>query len=351
MSKKEDSFIKLIEKATDIVTKEDNNSTSKLSKIIEKETSFELEEAKKIVESISSTIDLIDKNFKDLQNAKQNGKSRTQWLKDKLDETINEYDVKNTEEFISEIKHSLENSNSGVAINVFGKDIDISKPLISTKYDDLNKIAIVNDFQNELKNNTLLGAIVFENGKITIDKKHKEIKAVKDYFNANLDSSYDKSFKKAISTATIIAKEKNILSEKFQNKTTEEISMIVDKGVTAAKIAYKVGNGELSPLDAVEYTIDRNVAILNSAITTTCTRVGGAIGSKVGAAIGSVFGPAGTVAGAAIGTVVGKVGGYIVGELIGKGVKKVASAVKSVVKSTWDGIKSVASALNPFNWF
>lgn len=342
-------FIDIIDETTSKVSEKD--TIEKLTEVVEQETNLDLKEAKKTVDTISETIEVIADNFEDLQKAKAEGKSRAQWLKGKLDDTIETHKIENTEEFITEIKDSLKDSNASIGVEVFGKKIDISEPLKTPKYNDLNKTAIVNDFQNEIKNNTLLGAVVFEKGKITIDDKHKEIKAVKDYFEAKLDSPQDKTFKKAISTATVIAQEKNILPKKLSSKSPEEISMIVDKGVTAAKIAYKVGNGELSPIDAVEYTIDRNVAILNSAIVRTTTRVGGVVGGRVGAVIGSIFGPAGTVVGAAIGTVVGKVAGYVVGKVIGEGVKKVATAVKNVAKSAWEGVKSVASALNPFNWF
>ena len=346
---KENDYIKNIEQATKNISS--GNGIGGLAETLEKETSIDLLEAKQTVDNISETIDVIADNFQDLQSAKENGKSRTEWLKGKLDETINQFRIENTEEFISEVKGSLKDSNAKIGIEVFGKGIDISKPLTSSKYHDLNKTAIVNDFQEEIKNHTLLGAVIFENGKLKIDDKHKEIKAVKEYFESKLDSPQDKMFKKAISTATVIGQKKGLLPKQMTDNTPSEIAIIVDKGVTSAKVAYKLGNGELSPLDAVEYTIDRNVAVLNAAITTTCTRTGGVWGGKIGASIGSIFGPAGTVAGTLIGTVVGKVGGYIVGKVIGEGAKKVASAVKSVAKRAWEGVKSVASKLNPLNWF
>ena len=335
-------FIDIIDTTTSKIS--NKNVLDELAGLIDKETNINLNEAKQTVKTISNTIDLVANNFEDLQKAKAGGKTRTEWFKEKLNETIEQNKIENTEEFITEIKDSLKNSNDKIGVEVFHKEIDISKPLISAKYDDLNKIAIVNDFQNEIKNNTLLGAIIFEKGKITIDEKHKEIQAVKDYFEAKLDSPQDKTFKKAISTATIIAQEKNILPKQLTKKTPEEISMIVDKGVTATKVAYKLGNGELSPIDAVEYTIDRNVAILNSAIVTTTTKVGGKIGGTVGGTIGSIFGPTGTIVGTKIGTVVGKVAGHTVGKIITEGVKKVATAIKTVAKSTWEGVKSVASS-------
>lgn len=345
-NKKENGFIEFIEKTTSTINLGKLESQKEdLSKILENNTEYDEIQSEQIVDNISKTIELIQDNFEDLQKAKGEGKSRTEWFKGKIDQTIETYKIDDPKELISEIKEGLSESNTKIGIEVFGNEIDISEPLLNPEYEDLNKTAIVNDFQEEIKNNTLLGAIVFEKGCIKIDDTHKEIQAVKDYFNAKLDSPTDKAFKKAVSTATVIAQEKDLLPKQLKDKSPDEIAMIVDKGVTAAKVAYKLGNGELSPLDAVEYTIDRNVAVLNSAITKTCTRVGGAVGGKVGAAIGSIFGPAGTVAGAAIGTVVGKVGGYIVGKVIGEGVKKVASAAKSVCSAAWEGAKSVASSV------
>lgn len=341
---KENGFIEFIDKTTSTINFDKSTQNEHLSKILENNTKYDESTSKDIVNDISSTIDLIQDNFEDLHKAKDEGKSRTEWFKSKIDQTIKAYKIDDSNDLISRIKEGLSESNTKIGIEVFGNEIDISKPLLNPDYNDLNKTTIVNDFQEEIKNNTLLGAIVFEKEIIKIDNTHKEIQAVKDYFNAKLDSPSDKAFKKGVSTATVIAQEKDFLPKQLKDKSPDEIAMIVDKGVTAAKVAYKLGNGELSPLDAVEYTIDRNVAVLNSAITRTCTRVGGAVGGKVGAAIGSIFGPAGTVAGAAIGTLVGKVGGYVVGKVIGEGVKKVASAVKSACSTAWEGVKSVMSS-------
>lgn len=343
---KEDSFINIIDKTTDV-------SLEALSQVLEKKTDLDNSESQKIVDTISSTIEVIAENFDDLQQSKAQGTSRTEWLKEKLDDTIHKHHIAHTEEFIGEIKDSLKESNIQIGREVFGTEIDISKPLKSEQYKDLNKTAIVNDFQEEIKTNTLLGAVIFEQGKISVDETHKEIKAVKEYFFTKLDAPQDKQFKKAISTATVIAQKNQLLPKQLSDKTPAEISIIVDKGVTAAKVAYKVAQGDLSPIDAVEYTIDRNVAILNTIITETTTRIGGEVGTKVGATLGSVFGPVGTIIGAKIGRQVGKVGGYAVGQMIEKGVKTVASAVKSVASSAWSGVKSVCSSVGSWvsSWF
>lgn len=340
---KENKFIGFIEETTNAISASGGQLNNELSKLLNNNTEYNEKQAKEIIEDISNTIDLVQNNYEELKKEKEEGKSRTEWLKEKIDNTIETYKIENKEELIAEIKKGLSDSNTKICTDIFGKEIDISEPLLNPEYDDLNKTAIISDFQEEIKNNTLLGAIVFENGSVGIDQTHKEIQAVKDYFNAQLDSPNDKAFKKAVSTATIIAQEKDLLPKQLKEKSADEIAILVDKGVTAAKVAYKLGKGEISPIDTIEYTIDRNVAILNSVITKFCTKTGGKIGEKVGSAIGSIFGSVGTFVGAKIGKVVGKVGGFFVGKVIGKGVKIVANAAKSVCSRAWNGVKSVAS--------
>ena len=334
----------------DIVGKSINNLSTdnlkeNLAKTIEDNTNLDSQKSKQLVDDIVNTIELVDKNYKELKEYKEDGKTRTQWLQKKLDVITKDLSSDAKNQFVKDIKVNLDMSNNDMLTEVFDENIDLSKTLANPKYEDLNKKVIIDDFNRQLKDNTVLGAIINEDGKFEIDTKHKEIKAVKEYFEAKLDSDYDKQFKTAVSVATEIAKHKDLLPPSLKDNTPEEISMIVDKGVTSAKVAYKLANGELNAMDAVEYTIDRNTAILNSAIVTATTKYGGVAGGKVGGFIGSIFGPAGTIAGTAIGTVVGKFAGNFVGGLINKGVKKIASVAKSVASSVVSGVKSVVSSV------
>ncbi len=322
-----------------------DNLKERLAKTIEENTNLDFQKSQQLVNNISDTIELVDKNYKDLQIAKEDGKTRTQWLQDKVDVAVKDLSDDAKNQFVQEIKANLDSSNNDMLTEVFDESVDISKKLPNDKYENLNKKVIIDDFSRQLKDNTVLGAIINEDGKFEIDTKHKEIKAVKEYFEAKLDSDYDKQFKTAVSVATEIAKNKDLLPPSLKDKAPEEISMIVDKGVTSAKVAYKLANGELNAMDAVEYTIDRNTAILNSAIVTATTKYGGVAGGKVGGFIGSIFGSAGTIAGTAIGTVVGKFAGAKVGEFINTGVKKIASVAKSVASSVVSGVKSVAKSV------
>lgn len=224
---------------------------------------------------------------------------------------------------------------------------------IEQKYDmanEFNRKTIINEIGNDIKENTILGALSFEKGfKINIDKDHKEIKALNDYFKSGMDSDTDKNIKKVVATATIIAKEKKMLRGKFwDNKTPSDITNIVDNAMTKAKLAYKVGTGEFEPIDAFEYMVDRTVSKVSTIIHQKAVSVASTAGATIGAAIGNVLGPVGSAAGAVIGTVVGGLAGKTVGGYIAKGVKAVGKVVKAVAKTVYEGAKKIAKGIFHF---
>ena len=148
---KENGFIEFIEKTTSTINLDKVTQNENLSKILENNTEYDESTAKDIVDNISTTIDLIQDNFEDLQKAKDEGKSRTEWFKGKIDQTIETYKIDAPKELISEIKEGLSESNTQIGIEIFGNEIDIFEPLLNPEYNDLNKTAIVNDFQEEIK--------------------------------------------------------------------------------------------------------------------------------------------------------------------------------------------------------
>jgi len=337
-----DNFIDILNDTTRDI------SDSKLSQTLKDEVGIDIEESKEIVERISTTIDLIDENYQDLQRAKESGKSRGEWLRTKLNENIKTYTDSKKEEFAKELRDSLEVANREIGIDIFDIDMELSKPLASYKYDELNQKAIIGEFQKQIQDNTMLGSIINGDKKFEVNTT-KDIEAVKIYFEKELNSDYDRDFKKAVSVATEIAKQKNLLPKQIIDKTPEEIAMIVDRSLTSTKVAYKLSKGELNPIDALEVIIDRNTAILNSAIIKTTTKYGELWGGKLGTTIGSVFGVGGAVLGAKVGKTVGKLAGHKVGEAISRGVKKVATVAKSLASKALEGVKSIASSLN-LNW-
>lgn len=194
-----------------------------------------------------------------------------------------------------------------------------------------------------------MDALVFNGKKITFEnEKIKDIKALKDYYNAELDSEIDKKFIKTIATATVINQKQGKLGKQYDKKSPEEISIIVEKGVNNSKVRYKTGNGDMGQVDAVSYIVDKNTARIKTAIDVFSTNTGAAAGSKVGSVIGSIFGPAGAALGGALGGVVGGIGGKAIGKVINKGVDMVASEVKSAVRAVSGAVSSFCSSVASF---
>jgi hypothetical protein len=172
-------------------------------------------------------------------------------------------------------------------------------------------------------------------------REYKEIPAVKDMLEAELDSLQDEDLKKVIAAGTILLQRRS--GKKIY--TPEEITQIADSGVSAVKTVYKVGTGELDPTKATDILVDAAAAQTATVVKRTCETVGESLGTKVGIVIGKVFGPAGATIGAKIGGIVGKLGGRLVGEVIVPAVKTVAKVAKTVVKTAWEGVKTVAGAV------
>lgn len=306
-------------------------SLQNLSNALVIQADIDSEEAKKTVEAISYIIDLVDKNHKEIIAYKEKGGTAQSWLNERLDELDSKFPDKNVS--LDDVKDELKNvakDSLKILVGEDNKDID----------ELIKRISKADNIQYPIGLNTLDHLLALSK---TDDAtlKVEENPVIKKYFEDKLDSERDLNFKKATSIAVYIAGKKGVLPQ-AADKTADEIALITDKSLTETKVAYKVANKELNPLDAAEYLVDRSVSVINSAIVVKTTLAGGMIGSSIGGFIGSVFGPTGSALGVKIGGTLGKMAGYKVGELISEGVKRVGDAVKSMASKIWDGAKSIS---------
>lgn len=303
-------------------------------------------EVKEVTREIIEAIDYLDSNYNSLSQFKSQGGSRDSWLKNKIESVIVKIPDGEQGSIIKNIKDALVNANN----DIFEKLYKAKMPAESTdllksfSFKDLNATAIVQNLKKDIQNNTVLGAIVMEEGfKLKIDENHEEVKVVEDYLRSKIDDPEDSSFKKVLTSAAIISREKGF--KPLRNISNANIAAIVDNGVTKVKLAYKLANGEISPVDVVEYALDRTTSTIGSIVTNTCQKIGANIGATVGGAIGSVFGPTGTAVGTFIGRAIGHLAGTAARTLIVEGVKKIATAAKNFVKGAWEEIKSIGTSI------
>ncbi len=299
-----------------------------------------------VAADIFTTIDLADAEFRALRAAKGQGKSAIVWLRDKIGKAIEALPDTEQNDVIRESKNALKRANSELFELLYDAEMpaELSAPLKSFDFKDLNATAITQNLKKDIENNTFLGAITVGEGfSLQVDTSHKEIKAVKDYFLSQLDAPEDREIKKVVTAAAEIAKQQGL--KPLAGVSTTEVALIVDRGLTTAKLAYKLGSGDMSATDVSDYMIDRTASGVTVAITRTCQKISSGVGAAVGAAIGTIFGPTGAAAGTIIGRTAGYIAGTAVGTVIGRGVTAVATYTKKMVKSAWEGIKSVGNTI------
>lgn len=309
-------------------------------------------EIKDTLNKISSTLEAISTAYHDIQHYKEKGLTTSIWLRDQLEQSVQHLAQDQQNEVIEAVKTALNNGNNQLLkqLSDGASTVDLVAALVSNEFSDLNKTACANNLQEEIQLNTLLNAIAVENI-ITADDIKEDCKAAIAYFVAPLDSETDNDFKKVVVAGVEIAKQKNLLPESLSDTSTEQITAIVDNGVTATKVAYKIAQGDIDPLDALDYLVDKTAARVKTVVTTACQTAGGSIGASVGALLGGLFNPAAAAIGAKVGRVVGAAAGKKVAEVVNKGVGFVASAAKSVARTVCEGAKSFCRGVaSLFGW-
>jgi hypothetical protein len=294
-------------------------------------------EAKTVIEDVFKTVDDINAGYKEIQDYKSRGLSSAIWLRDKIDRAVNHLPQSEQDAVIDATKKAMNNGNCEL-LKLSKKLTDEEQPtqlvpvLDSNSFRELNKTAIVQNFKEEITLNTMLGNINSKGLTLEINSNYKEIKAVKDYFEGQLDSNADIIFKKVVATGVEIARRKDFLSKSVAKKSTTEITVMVDRAVTTEKIDYQVGRGLIDTNTAIDYLTDRNTSIVGVAIIETCQQVGANVGEAIGRTIGSLIGPISSEFGAFVGRTVGYAGGRAVGQFINRGIEKIANTANTFVE-------------------
>ena len=304
------------------------------------------------VTQISDAIDCIDEAYQSIQIYKQKGVSLDIWLCDSLQNTIEKLPQAEQNQVADVVRAAMNNSNYTLlnSLSDGAASTNQSTDVITKGFSDLNKNVFGSEVREDIKVNTLLNSIALERIQVQSEKDNT---AAVTYFASDLGDITDSNFKKVVVTAVEIAKKKQLLPNAMNNVSTIEMATIVDQGLTNIKVAHKVETGELEPIAAIEYLIDRTAARVKTVIETTCLTAGGKIGTAIGSTIGSIFGPVGTALGSQIGGVVGTAAGQKVANAINKGVEKMASVAKSVVQSASKAASSVFSSAKSWvsSWF
>ena len=344
----------IVDKAVTPETITGGDTNNALTEVLSREAGIDSEKARQVVQEISDTINALDENYRDLQAHKAKGGSTEDWLTKKIDEAGG---TKDKTEQVRQILTGLEAANREQAEELH-RDGELEQPLVFEDKQDLgdyislNKKRYAKAITDAVANNTLLNAIELKRGKLRVTKAGKENPLLKQFFEAPLEGAEDSPTKKAVSIALTIAREKQLLPQTMSDSTNEEIAVIVDQGLSRAKTMYKVGTGELSPVKAIHYVIDRTTSVVGYIAKGICTIagtvLGRGLGSTVGQAIEKTFNTKGFSKGAEyVGGVVGSKAGETFGgfvqkgcEVIGNAAKKVVTGVAKGIETGWNAVKS-----------
>lgn len=327
------TFIDIVDSCSGIVNSDPKNTNETLVNVMMQNTGCSRDEAQKSINEVIRTVDRIENVYNDLRESISKGSTMEEWLLAKI--------------------QGLDTSKTGLSMNEIlvdvGKALDVPSVSADASLSDsdvgsIRERVIIQDIVDTMQNVNPLEPKAMERVE-TFDFK-KEIVALRDYFDTPLNNDKDAQYVKAVSSAAVIAKEKGMLPEQFDNVTNSQLTMIVDQGMSTAKAVYQLGTGEINPIEAQGYIINRKTSKLGAVIEDFCAEAGENIGANIGASVGSIFGPVGSYVGSEIGAFVGNVAGRAVGKAITKGAEVVSNIVTGIgnaISSAWDFVVGIFS--------
>lgn len=204
------------------------------------------------------------------------------------------------------------------------------------EFEGINEQIIVQDLLGEIQNNSLLNVISTAQTFESLTKKINAvdgnvIKVAQNCFEGEMGNNEETIVKK-LATAGVFITDAQMPIQAIKGLNGSDIGMMVDMGITIAKIGYKITQGKMAVGKALEYIGDRAIADTAVVISTIAKVKIEYVAAGIGAAVGTVFGPVGMAIGSFVGHGVGKVTGAYIAPKIEQGIKKVAEVAKPIVK-------------------
>lgn len=100
----------------------------------------------------------------------------------------------------------------------------------------------------------------------------KEYKVVKEFMNLPVNDPKEKALKKVIAAAMVTAADQGVLPIPVPKKASS-IASVVDEGLTHVKVAYKVAQGEMNPVEATETVINHGIARAVSVVKKVASKI------------------------------------------------------------------------------
>lgn len=285
----------------------------------------------------------VQQNYDALQAYKQTGKSSAKWFEDQLTKL-----EQNMPQSAALVVNAMQDGHHE-QLRAIGVETD-DEPFTQS-YSGVGKRIATQLTRNVIEQHTYMNMLQTEEQFEALEVKG-ENPAVVRYFNEQLDSPYDQTFKE-LGTAALIRVQQTDKIDVLKEKSPTELAAIVDRTYTVAKIGVKIATGDMQPSDATDYLMDRAYAQVETIIHHKAKEVGGNVGATVGAAIGAYFGPVGATVGGVVGRFVGEQAGAVVAKTVTTGLKKVVTYAKEKIGAVANKIGSAISSgvRSLFSWW
>lgn len=100
----------------------------------------------------------------------------------------------------------------------------------------------------------------------------KEYKVMQEFMELPVNDPKEKALKKVIAAAMVTAADKDLLPFPVPKKASS-IASVVDEGLTYVKVAYKMEQGEINPVEATDTIINHGIARAVSVVKKVASKV------------------------------------------------------------------------------
>lgn len=234
----------------------------------------------------------------------------------------------------------------------------LQKNNMSRKMDEgLTQLAAISNIQYDEK------AIDEQMAKTVMDVA-KTVPFVQEFFDSPIGDQSEEEMKKIVTTSLIVGVQRGWVKLPVKEITAEGLAASVDRTLTSAKTAYKVGAGKITASDAIETQTDHAVVVTTKIINNTIDRVADVaishvdglvdkvapVVSSVGVRLASAFPPTRVLA-PYIPVIVERAK-PIVKTCLKAGIRKVAEIAKPIVRKAVNlvanGAKKLCSGIKRF---
>lgn len=315
-----------------------------------------LKETNKVIKEVNEgleTIDSIESFYQDLVRNQDQGKSKLHWFKATIKNITNIKDAQEIAKIVGEIQSEFNKANNKQLSSLLDEEVTVFAAVQkSTDAQEVCSRALGSIQNNSLINIVSVGQQVESLVKNFGFDSENSINIAQKYFEDDF-SNEDLKLKKLITCGLVVASEESHI-DALDGVDGAEIAVMVDMGLTIAKVGCMLSQGKIKANEALKHIYDRSIAGGCALVKRAFEAKGMIAGATIGGTIGTVFGPIGTAVGGTVGAVAGKYAGNYISKPVTNGIKRLAKrakaplmkAVENVGKGIRRGVEKIGSFFN-----